>query len=124
MSDAVTKVVPVPATITATGATGPLLADSDVDSLVITITASAASGTTPSITFSAEWAVQGTDEDNPSWASGTIVSASALTGAGTKTITLPPNINASGEPSQWWRLTWTVTGTTPSFTISVSTATG
>ena len=119
-----TQVIPVTSPITATGATGPLLADSDLDTLTITVTASAVTGTTPSATFSAEWAVPGTDFDNPSWASGTIVSASALTAAGTKTITLPPNINASGEPSQWWRLSWTVTGTTPSFTVSVATAAG
>jgi hypothetical protein len=119
-----TQVIPVTSPITATGATGPLLADSDLDTLTITVTASAVTGTTPSCTFSAEWCVAGADYPPGSWDDAGAVSASALTAAGTKTITLPANINASGEASAWWRLKWTVSGTTPSFTVSVATATG
>ena len=121
----VTAAIPVPSPITATGATGPLLADSNVDTLAITITASAVTGTAPSCTFSAEWCEPDTDfQTDTSWDSGGAVAAAALTGTGTKTISLPPNINASGEAAQWWRLLWTVTGSDPSFTISVATATG
>jgi len=121
----VTEDIPITSPITATGATGPLLANSNIDELTITITASEVTGTTPSITFTAEWAEQGTSYSDPSWDSGSAVSASALTAAGTKTITLPAAINDSGEPATWWRLSWTVTGTNdPSFTISAATATG
>lgn len=121
-----TQVIPITSPITATGATGPLLADSDLDTLTITVTASAVTGTTPSATFSAEWCNAGADYPPGSgqWDDSGAVAASALTAAGTKTITLPPNINASGEAAAWWRLKWTVTGTTPSFTISVATAAG
>lgn len=116
--------IPITSPITATGATGPLLADSDVDTLAISIPVSAVSGTTPSCTFTAEWAEQGTGYSSPSWDSGSAVSASALTAAGTATISLPANIADSGEPATWWRLSWTVSGTTPSFTIGTATATG
>jgi len=121
------QVIPVMSPITESGATGPLLADSDVDTLSITITASAVTGTTPSCTFTAQRCVPGADyppDDSTGWDTADGVSATALTAAGTKTITLPPNVNASGEAAAWWRLKWTVTGTTPSFTVSAATATG
>lgn len=116
--------IPVTSPITATGATGPLLADSNAGELVVSITVSAVSGTDPSCTFTAQWAEQGTGYSDPSYDTGGAVSASALTEAGTATISLPANINDSGEPSTWWQLKWTVSGTTPSFTVSAATATG
>lgn len=116
--------VPITSPITVTGATGPLLADSDVAPLTITVTASAVTGTTPSATFTAERVLPGTDAGSPTWDGTGAVAATALTAAGTKTITLPPRVAASGLVAGWWRLKWTVTGTTPSFTISVATAAG
>ena len=116
--------IPVSSTITETGSTGPLLADSDVDELSISITVSAVSGTDPSITFTAQWADQGTSYGSPTYDTAGAVSASALTAAGTATISLPANINDSDEPSTWWQLVWTVSGTDPSFTIGTATATG
>jgi hypothetical protein len=119
-----TRVIPVTSPITATGTTGPLLADSDVAPLTITVTASTVTGTTPSCTFSAERCVPGSGFSSPTWDDAGTVSASALTAAGTKTITLPANVADSGEVAAWWRLKWTVTGTTPSFTVTVATAAG
>lgn len=124
---ALTCKIPVTSPITASGATGPLLADSDVATLAITVTASAVTGTSPSAVFTAERCVPGADyppDSGTGWDTAHGVSATALTAAGTKTITLPPNVSASGEVAAWWRLKWTVTGTTPSFTISVATAAG
>ena len=116
--------IPVTSPITATGNTGPLQADSDVAPLVITVTASAVTGTTPSATFIAERCTPGTDTGGITWDDADQVSASALTAAGTKVITLPPKADTGGQAAGWWRLKWTVTGTTPSFTISVATAAG
>ncbi|HEX4018184.1 MAG TPA: hypothetical protein VHX15_15725 [Frankiaceae bacterium] len=116
--------IPITSPITATGNTGPLLADSDVAPLTITITASTVTGTTPSATFTAERCTPGTDTGSITWDDADAVAASALTAAGTKTITLPAKVAASGLVAGWWRLKWTVTGTTPSFTISVATAAG
>lgn len=125
---ALTCEIPVTSPITETGATGPLLADSDVATLAIIVTASAVTGTTPSATFTAERSLPGVDDyppdDDTGWDGDNAVSATALTAAGTKTISLPPSVDASGKVGAWWRLKWTVTGTTPSFTISVATAAG
>jgi len=121
----VSELIPVPSPITATGETGPLAVNSDTATLTVTVTASAVTGTTPSATFTAERSLPGADfppDGSTGWDDGNAVSATALTAAGTKTITLPPSVNASGEVGAWWRLKWTVTGTTPSFTISVATA--
>lgn len=124
---ALTCKIPVDSPITASGETGPLLADSDVATLAISVTASAVTGTTPSCTFTAQRSLPGADyppDDSTGWDTGGEVSATALTAAGTKTISLPPSVDAGGRVGTWWRLKWTVTGTTPSFTISAATAAG
>lgn len=122
-----TQQIPITSPITASGATGPLLANSDIAALAISVTAGTVTGTSPSCTFSAEWCNPGADNppnNSTGWDDGGAVAASALTAAGTKTIALPANINASGDAAAWWRLKWTVTGTSPSFTITAATATG
>lgn len=116
--------IPITSPITVTGATGPLLADSDVAPLTITATAGTVTGTTPSATFTAERCLPGTDAGNPTWDGTGAVAATALTASGSKTITLPPRVAASGLVAGYWRLKWTVTGTTPSFAITVATAAG
>jgi hypothetical protein len=115
--------------VTVTGATGPLLAESDLDALTIIVTSTAVSGTsTPTVTFTAERSLPGQDayppDDSTGWDSDNAVSASGMTTASTKTITLPPSVDGSGRVGTWWHLKWVVTGTNPSFTISVATADG
>jgi hypothetical protein len=70
----------------------------------LVVTASAVGGTTPSITINFQ-----TSPDNSSWT--TQASYTAITANGTQTKTFSPL-------ERYARLSWTVTGTTPTFTIN------
>lgn len=93
------------AAMTATGSgTGVELGDSGT--LILTLDVTAASGTTPSMTVSVE-----TSEDNSTWR--TLGSFTAKTAAGAERKSFP-------GVDQYARATWTITGTTPSFTFTVT----
>lgn len=90
---------------TATGSgTGVELGDSGA--LILTLDVTDASGTTPSMTVSVE-----TSEDNSTWR--TLGSFTAKTAAGAERKSFP-------GVDQYARATWTITGTTPSFTFTVT----
>lgn len=93
-------------TVTASGQSAALNASGQ--HLDIEIEVTAASGTTPSVTFSVQWSEDGTNFAAPQ----TAQSFSAITAAGNAIAQFP----ALGP---YWRLVWTVSGTTPSFTFSV-----
>lgn len=121
--------VNLPSPITATGHAGPFTAESDVALLSVSVTAGTVTGTTPSCTFTAERSLPSfggyPDVANDSdWDTASGVAAPALTASGTKTISLPPSVDGSGRVGGWWRLKWTVTGTSPSFAITAATADG
>lgn len=127
---ALTEVLNIASPITASGHAGPFLADSDTATLTVTVPVGTVSGTTPSITFTAERSLPGlgdypdvTDDDD--WDTDNGVDATAITSSThTASISLPASVNAAGEVGGFWRLKWTVTGTTPSFAVSGATATG
>lgn len=115
--------------ITADGQAGPFAVESDVAPLTVVVTAGTVTGTTPSCTFTAQRSLPSLvgypDVTNAAhWDTANGVAASALTASGSKTIALPASRDASGRIGGWWRLAYTVTGTTPSFAITAATADG
>ena len=93
---------------TTTGNSGALKAPSEPNLSLLAVV-SAASGTTPSMTLSVEWSADGTNFVPADTAD----SFTAITTANglTKRFT---------TKSAFYRVVWTITGTTPSFTFSVS----
>lgn len=92
--------------ITATGTSGTLNTAGNLLNIEIEVTA--VSGTTPSATFSVQWSMDGTH-----WAVPAVADSFAA-------ITAVGNAVGSFAPiSPYWRLAWTISGTTPSFTVSV-----
>ena len=82
---------------------------SDEDELVLHIYVTAASGTSPSMTVS----IQDSLDGGSTWSG--ISTTSALTAASTTSLRVGTNV-AFGPAL---RVSWTITGTTPSFTFSV-----
>lgn len=76
--------------------------------LGIVVNASVVTGTTPSATFEVEWSHDGTTFGA---ADGTADTFAAITAASAKA----KQVTVKGP---FWRLKWTITGTTPSFTFS------
>lgn len=92
--------------ITATGTSGTLNASGS--NLDVLVNVSAVSGTTPSATFSVQWSMDGT-----TWAAASPAdSFTAITAA----IQVVQRFTSKAP---YWRLAWTVSGTTPSFTTTV-----
>jgi hypothetical protein len=93
---------------TTTGQTGALAAAKG-QLLHVLADVTAASGTTPSLTLSVEWSM----DAGTTWAQvdATADAFAAVTATGTKVKTF--NVRAP-----YYRLVWTITGTTPSFTFS------
>jgi hypothetical protein len=90
---------------TATGNSGPLATNGA--NLCIGVIVSAASGTTPSMTLTVEWSFDGV-----SFGAGeTAVSYAAITAAKNTALRIVAQ-------APLYRLVWTITGTTPSFTFS------
>lgn len=123
-------VVHLTSPIIASGHAGPLLADSDVAPLTVTVPVGTVSGTTPSVTFRAERSLPGLGDypdvtNDSDWDTTNGVAATAITASThTASIALPPSVAASGDVGGFWRLKWTVTGTTPSFAVAGATAAG
>lgn len=69
-----------------------------------------ASGTTPSLTVEIE-----SDEDNTFASAATVGTFSAATAVGAQTLIVP-----GAETDTWYRATWTISGTSPSFLFVVS----
>lgn len=94
---------------TATGNSGSL--DAPIESiLVLAVAVSAASGTTPSMTLSVEWSMDG----------GTTFHAVDTAADAFAAITTTTNVVKSfTTKGSNYRIVWTISGTTPSFTFTV-----
>lgn len=105
--------------ITASGQTGPLAMESNADTpLSVYASITAASGTTPSITFGIEF---DSDPGGATWpvggyAAATTGTAQTASGADVLVASASPPRTGSGD-TRYYRITWTVSGTTPSFTL-------
>lgn len=78
--------------------------------LALGVNVTAVSGTTPSMTLTVEWSVDG----GVTFLKGDPVDTfTAITAVGTAVKSFTPKGNA-------YRVTWTITGTTPSFTFDVA----
>lgn len=91
---------------TASGSAAPLEGMAQLQTLRVQLDVTAAAGTTPSLTVLVEDSIDGTN-----W--NTLASFAAKTGPGREVV----NITTPFGPQV--RASWTVTGTTPSFTFSV-----
>lgn len=95
---------------TATGNSGAVRTPRGALRLAVLVDVTAVSGTSPSATFSVEWSHDGTTF---AVADTTADAFAAVTAAASRVR----SFEAKGE---WFRLVWTITGTTPSFTFSAS----
>lgn len=106
-------IVAASAARTATGSSGALpvmdMDPSGLSTLAIGLNVTAVSGTSPSLTLSVEWSFDGVN-----FLKGDPVDAfTAVTAVGGAAKSFTPKGMA-------YRVTWTITGTTPSFTFDVS----
>lgn len=92
-------------TQTATG-TGSQFSTGTAHTLRLTLNVTAASGTSPSLTVNVQ-----TSEDGATWSAVASFAAATATGTQRKVFT---------GLDRYFRATWTISGTTPSFTFSVS----
>jgi hypothetical protein len=121
-SDSYRTILPAGAVITANGQSGPipLPVDTDATSTDVVVDISAASGTTPTLTVTVQ---RDNDADTgtypPStWTTGT--SSAALTAPGRTVVSAPATVNAlTGDEPRYYRVSWTVGGTSPSFTVGI-----
>lgn len=121
-SDVYRTILKAGTVITASGVSDPIQLENDVDPTTLDVVANitAVSGTTPAITFT----VQRDNSAAPgvfpptAWTAGT--SSAALSAVARTVINAPSAIApASGTSPHFYRVSWTVTGTTPSFTLGL-----
>lgn len=121
-SDVYRTILPAGTVITANGQSGPILLSNDTDASTLDVVAvvSAVSGTTPTLMVTVQ---RDNDADSatypPSaWTAGT--SSAALTAAGRTVVSGPSALSAAtGINPHYYRVSWTVGGTTPSFTLGL-----
>lgn len=121
-SDVYRTILPAGTVITASGQTGPIAVASNTDpttqDLVPVI--SAVSGTSPSITFTLQWDNDADTHTYPpsTWANST--GSGAKTAAGRSVVNGAKTLSPStGTSPRHFRVTWTVSGTSPSFTLAL-----
>lgn len=102
----------LPTTVTASGGTNPLQINA-FGALAVDVAITAVSGTSPNLTIFLER--QGADG---SWYA--IWAPTAITAAGTASTSVGPGCSTAEVLTNTVRLRWEVTGTSPSFTFSVS----
>jgi hypothetical protein len=120
---AVTTILPAGTVLAASGHTVDVVPDNDTTSVTVTITVTAVSGTTPSLTVTVQPATpppshQGEDEPVAAFDAG--VSSAAITTPGTYTVTLTPAPYGGGLWPRYYRVSYAITGTTPSFTLGIT----
>ena len=98
---------------TASGDSGPLNAKA-VSRLLLSAVITAVSGTTPSLTVSLDM-----QDGAGQWITG-IAALTALTDVGQAYTSIGAGLTVATLPSGMVRVVWTVTGTTPSITGSIS----
>jgi hypothetical protein len=91
----------------------------DADGITVAVDVSAVSGTTPSLTVSVAWDADANSDTSPPVAWGTATSSAAITAAGRTTVTLPYQPATSGTTPRYYKVSWAITGTTPSFTLGM-----
>lgn len=121
-SDVYRTILKAGTVITTSGVSDPIQLENDVDANTLDVVAniSAVSGTTPAITFTIQ-----RDNSTPpgvspptAWTAGT--ASAALIAAGRTVVSAPSAINpATGTSPRFYRVSWTVTGTTPSLTLGL-----
>jgi len=94
---------------TATGNSGAIAVGSGAANLELELVVSAASGTTPTLTLSIQWSVDGTNFGSNDASAD---SFAQVTAAGSVVKSVPVR-------APYMQLTWTIGGTTPSFTFTV-----
>lgn len=98
---------------TATGnETSVARATADHNNVALTLNVTAASGTTPSMTLALQWSADGTN-----W--GAADPADTFTAVTTTGVVS----KAFAVKAPFWRVAWTISGTTPSFTFTVDAVT-
>lgn len=121
-TDLYRTILPAGSVITATGSTGPLSPSDDVDPSGFDVIANitAVSGTAPTVVFTVQWATSPDTSTYPptSWSAG-VSSAALSTAARTVVSTACPVRAATGTAPAYYRVSWVVTGTTPSFTLAL-----
>ena len=107
--------------ITASGSvTGLAIGEDDVTALNLYATITAVSGTTPSITFAIAFANDAVPGTFPPASYGTASSGAAQTATGADVVVATgtdAHTVLDVDQTRYYEVTWTVTGTTPSFTI-------
>lgn len=98
---------------TTTSQTAAIDAGNTPETIQLFVNCTAASGTSPNLVVSLEVSPDGGTTWYPS------VAATALTAAGQKTITASVYTANTTPITRIYRVKWTITGTTPSFTFSV-----
>ena len=97
---------------TTTGNTGAIDVHDAGEKVAILANVTAVSGTSPSMTLSVEWSHDGT---NFAAVDGTADSFAAITAASAK-------VKSFEVKGRYLRAVWTITGTTPSFTFTLTSA--
>lgn len=94
---------------TATGSSSAIAVGSGAANLELELEVTAVSGTSPTMTLSIQWSDDGTNFGNND---GSTDAFAAVTATGNVTKSIPVR-------APYMQLTWTIGGTTPSFTFSV-----
>jgi hypothetical protein len=111
-------ILPAGTVLATTGQTGPCTLSSDAVSVQhVEVNVTAVSGTSPSLTVAFQRADIGTDYPPSNWT--TVATSDPITAAGATTITTPAI--PSGAVSNFYRLSYAITGTSPSFTLGATT---
>jgi len=94
---------------TTTGNSGQLNPSGDGETINLLVNVTAVSGTTPNLVLSVEWSSDGTNFATPDGAADAFAAI-------TTTATKVKQVERKGK---FYRVVWTITGTTPSFTFTV-----
>jgi hypothetical protein len=121
-SDVYRTILAAGTVITANGQSAaiPLSRDTDPTTLDVAVNITAVSGTTPTLTVTVQ---RDNDADTAAyppvaWTTGT--SSAALNATGRTVVSAPAAINAAtGANPHYYRVSWVVGGTTPSFTLGI-----
>lgn len=94
---------------TATGSSSAISVGSGAANIELELEVTAVSGTSPSMTLSVQWSVDGTNFGN---VDGATDAFAAVTAVGSVVKSMPVR-------APYMQFTWTITGTTPSLTFSI-----
>lgn len=120
-SDVYRTILPAGTVITASGQSVPILLANDTDptTLDVVVNVSAVAGTSPTLTVTVQRDADADTSTYPpgAWTAGT--SSAALTAAGRTVVSAPAALTGQGANPHYYRVTWAVGGTSPSFTVGL-----